>query len=382
MTKPPPGAALEPDAIDAAAGIGADDGLFALRRERPEFVDGAEECRRSVLAPADDGGLEAPVRSAVACRMAAQNDDPVLVSRYRAAIGADDATGAEISIADGMDAEALRAPYDAIARHADLITGTPREATADDITRLAAAGLSNQQIVALSELIGFVNFETRIAFGLRLIKDAAGERGPGGRPDGDGDATEPPPGQPSVQLKSLRWIPYIEPVDVDKATPEQLAAMKVTPSSGKVSPYVLTLAHDPDSYLKRTELFNTIMYVKGGLRSQDRELGALGASMQNGCNFCAVVHAQRQAKHAGSSGTVYALMSGQEERLSPRDAAIADFARALSRTPPAATVAQVAALHEHGLNDFEIIDLIHSIAIFGWANRLMHVLGYSVPETD
>jgi len=29
------------------------------------------------------------------------------------------------------------------------------------------------------------------------------------------------------------------------------------------------------------------------------------------------------------------------------------------------------------MNDQEIIDLIHAIAIFGWANRLMHVLGHA-----
>jgi alkylhydroperoxidase family enzyme len=32
-------------------------------------------------------------------------------------------------------------------------------------------------------------------------------------------------------------------------------------------------------------------------------------------------------------------------------------------------------LREIGLDDLEILDLIHSIAIFGWANRLMHTLG-------
>jgi alkylhydroperoxidase family enzyme len=32
-----------------------------------------------------------------------------------------------------------------------------------------------------------------------------------------------------------------------------------------------------------------------------------------------------------------------------------------------------------GLDDVEIIDLIHAISIFGWANRLMHVLGHATP---
>ncbi|MCG8543768.1 MAG: peroxidase-related enzyme [Alphaproteobacteria bacterium] len=185
-----------------------------------------------------------------------------------------------------------------------------------------------------------------------------------------------------MHLKPLDWIPHIEPVEIAEATPEQLAAMQVTPSAGKVSPYVRTLAHDPDSYLARTELFNAIMYVDGGLRLQDRELGALGASMHNGCAYCATVHAERHSKYAGSTDAVYALMSGQEDKLAPRDAAIVDFARDLSRTPPRATTAQVRALYDHGFDDFEMIDLIHAIAIFGWANRLMHVLGRSEPAAE
>jgi uncharacterized protein YciW len=54
-------------------------------------------------------------------------------------------------------------------RHVDLVTVTPREATSDDISRLSKAGLSNAQIVALCELIAFVNFQTRVATGLRLM---------------------------------------------------------------------------------------------------------------------------------------------------------------------------------------------------------------------
>jgi hypothetical protein len=37
------------------------------------------------------------------------------------------------------------------------------------------------------------------------------------------------------------WSPYVTPVELASATPEQLAAMKITPSNKGVSPYVLTL---------------------------------------------------------------------------------------------------------------------------------------------
>ena len=40
----------------------------------------------------------------------------------------------------------------------------------------------------------------------------------------------------------------------------------------------------------------------------------------------------------------------------------------------------MAALRDAGLSDEEILDLILSSALFGWANRLMHVLGDPVRE--
>ena len=85
----------------------------------------------------------------------------------------------------------------------------------------------------------------------------------------------------SIRIKPLTWHPHLPPVEIEDATPEQLEAMKVTPSAKKVSPYVRTLAHDPESYVARTTLFNAIMYAEGGLPRADRELGALAASQVN-----------------------------------------------------------------------------------------------------
>ncbi|MBP2167865.1 putative peroxidase-related enzyme [Erwinia toletana] len=182
---------------------------------------------------------------------------------------------------------------------------------------------------------------------------------------------------PLVSLKPLSWHPYIAPVELADATPEQLEAMKVTPSSKKISEYVRTLAHDPDSYVARTLLFNAIMYVEGGLARPDRELGALGASIVNGCKYCAVVHARRHAQLTKSDEVVSALYFDKAETLGARDAAIYRFARNLSAAPAEATPEDIAALRAVGMDDHEIIDLIHAIAIFGWANRLMHVLGHA-----
>lgn len=181
---------------------------------------------------------------------------------------------------------------------------------------------------------------------------------------------------PHITLKPLDWTPYLPPVEVADATEEQLKAMQVTPSAKKVSPYVRTLVHDPESYVARTVLFNAIMYAEGGLNRADRELGALGASLINGCRYCANVHARRH-QQLSDGLSVSALYAGRRDALPTRDRAIMDFAEALTATPPRADQSHVAALRDAGMGTEEIEDLIHAIAIFGWANRLMHPLGHS-----
>lgn len=175
------------------------------------------------------------------------------------------------------------------------------------------------------------------------------------------------------------WNPYITPVDLATATPEQLDALKVTPSNTKVSEYVLVLAHDPESLNHRSPLFNAIMYGRDGLSRSERELGAIGASVVNRCVYCVAVHASRYIALTKQPETVDRIFAdGTEAELGAREQAVFDFATSLSQTPSQADDAQVAALRSAGLTDLEILDLILSASIFGWANRLMHTLGEPV----
>lgn len=180
------------------------------------------------------------------------------------------------------------------------------------------------------------------------------------------------------------WQPRVKPVDLKEASDEQLDALKVTPSNTKVSEYVLTLAHDVESLKVRSPLFNAIMYDEGGMSRAERELGALAASMVNHCIYCAAVHAARHAQLEKSTEVTDRLFrDGADADLGPRDRAIFDFAVALSRTPSQAGPEEMAALKDAGLDETEVLDLILSASLFGWANRLMHILGDPVrlPET-
>ncbi|RPD96792.1 hypothetical protein BBB56_17755 [Candidatus Pantoea deserta] len=158
------------DAIDQAAGLTPEDALYQTRRLRPEFVEGAEACRKSVLAPEDGQGLPADLRLALAQRMALLNDDAPLQGDYQAQLAALNPSAALLALAAGSVVS--EEPLATITRHADWVTLQPIQATGQHIRLLEQAGLSNPQIVALSELIAFVNFQTRVAAGLRLMRSA------------------------------------------------------------------------------------------------------------------------------------------------------------------------------------------------------------------
>lgn len=178
------------------------------------------------------------------------------------------------------------------------------------------------------------------------------------------------------------WRPRVVPVKLAEATQDQLDALQVTPSNTKVSDYVLVLAHDVETLKVRSPLFNAIMYGQGGLSRAERELGALAASVVNHCIYCAAVHADRHAQLSKDTAVTDKLFTmGEKADLEPRDRAILDFGMKLARTPQQAMATDVAALRAAGLDEGEILDLVLSSALFGWANRLMHILGDPVRKT-
>ena len=173
-----------------------------------------------------------------------------------------------------------------------------------------------------------------------------------------------------------RWQPYVVPVDLATASEEQRAALQMTPSNKGISPYVLTLAHDPESLAVRSPLFNLIMYGQDGLAASERELGAVAASVVNRCVYCAAVHASRFNNLTKRTDVIEAVFAdGLDAVLDEHLQAIFDFSARLSTTPPEATAEDAQALGDVGLDELECLDLVLSSAIFGWANRLMHTLG-------
>jgi uncharacterized peroxidase-related enzyme len=177
-------------------------------------------------------------------------------------------------------------------------------------------------------------------------------------------------------LDTLDWKPWIDPEPLAECTPEQLAVLDASNRSARQSAYYLTLVHDAPALLHRSLLFNAVMYGSNGLSRAEREFATVVESRINGCPYCASVHARLFVQLAKDLPTMQGLLAqGPGAPMPPRLRALADYAEALTATPPRATAEHLAGLRAAGFSDLEIFDATHAVAMFAWANRLMQTLG-------
>jgi uncharacterized peroxidase-related enzyme len=179
--------------------------------------------------------------------------------------------------------------------------------------------------------------------------------------------------------ETLDWKAWLDVVDLTKATPEQTEVLEMSHPKAKVSDYYLFLAHQPAILRQRSEAFNAIMYAPGGLSRAERELSSLAVSRINGCVYCASVHAQRFEQLAKRNDTVAQVFDDvRTAGVDEREKAVVQFSIRLTEEPESVGADDIQALKDAGLNDAEILDLVHATAIFAWANRLMLNLGEPV----
>ena len=179
--------------------------------------------------------------------------------------------------------------------------------------------------------------------------------------------------------ETLKWNAWLDTVVFVTATPQQVAALEEMSPTAKESNYFLLLAHQPDMLLERSVAFNAIMFAPGGLSRAERELGATVESVINGCVYCTSVHAQRFEQLAKRSDVIEQVFADASTAgTTEREKAIVKFSAELTLDPAAVSAQSIKALQEVGLSQLEILDLIHAVSLFAWANRLMLNLGEPV----
>lgn len=156
---------MEGPVIETIAEVGAHPSLAPIVAGRAELMRASQANCDAVLAPREPGGVSHKLRLALACRIARLNGDARLAAHYQADLGGALADPGAPPPADPREAAMLR--------HVDLVTRVPREATRRDIDALREAGIAEADIVRLSQVIAFVNYQLRVIAGLRLLEAEA-----------------------------------------------------------------------------------------------------------------------------------------------------------------------------------------------------------------
>ncbi len=267
--------------------------------------------------------------------------------------------------------------------HAERLTKTPVQASASHVNALEQAGWSVDDIVTLSQLIAFVNFQSRLLRGYRLI---AGHRvsQPHSKAAVAGQwHTQPQThsGKSAPQAftqAELGWEPWIAPKPLAEFNADEQAILARFGHTD--SDYFRLLGRNLPVLEQRTLTDKGIFYTAGGLPRKERELIAAVTSKVNGCIYCASVHARKASQLSKQDGDVQRLLDvvpGGDLSIgqSPRWQAIIDFSARLSATPAQVNANDLKQLQEQGLDTLKIIDVVQSAAFFSWANRLMLTLG-------
>lgn len=409
------------DLIDQLAGVDAQHPLAALRRHRSVAVANAQESFRALFEPDDSTHLGLADRYAVAVLVAGLHDFTTAESFYRDLLS-DAATPEVVNVVaaiarrnviagpagtyrePGLSGESRPVPGLRVTEQeretlgarlvvalawAQLLVVHPRDSRPEVIAALLDEGWDEDGLVSLAQLVSFLAFQLRVAWGVGTLAGTVESVESTPVPI-DPEAEEvvlhgvsprvrtyPTLARPDTFVRhDLGWVPWIAPLSEEDLTARHREAL-VEPIRAK-NPYFRLLVRDPDVLEARTPTDNDIFFnTTDGIGRAERELAATVTSRVNGCVYCASVHSQRAADESGRGENVDALLR-DGWRADLGDAvwnAIARASRDLTGTPLRFTADAVEQLRGAGLSDLDILDIVNGAAFFNWANRLMLGLG-------
>jgi uncharacterized protein YciW len=155
--------------IERRAGVSPGSSLGAVLDRRAEIMALSQAAHDAVLIPRDPGGIDHALRAALAERMSVHLGNADLAAHYREMLEAAGSTVELAGIADPAQPALSAGRTAAIVRHVDMVTKSPRDASGADIQALREAGISEPDIVRISELVAFVNYQARVIAGLKLL---------------------------------------------------------------------------------------------------------------------------------------------------------------------------------------------------------------------
>jgi alkylhydroperoxidase domain protein len=363
---------LHNNLLQQLAGVPAEGTLTEARVLREAATRHTQASYQALFEGSGEASPALATRLQIAAEVAHLNANARLATHYRQQLQSPPSANVEASF-----------ETTAALNYAARVTLQPASATPAHLQALLNAGWSLPAIITLAQIVAYVNFESRLLTGLRLL--AGHELPPAQEPAvtaGFWDRSKNTySGRVSPDVftqEELGWEPWLPPRRISELSTEERQSLD---SFGQLnSDYFRLLAHNLPVLVQRTLTDRGIFFTPEGLPRAERELAAAVTSKVNGCIFCASVHARKASQLSKRHDEVERLLGvspGDDlaSGFEPRWQAIIDFAARLAATPARPTAASLERLLELGLDTLALLDLVQSVAFFSWANRLMLTLG-------
>lgn len=241
----------------------------------------------------------------------------------------------------------------------------------DDISRqqLDEVALSVNDIVTFNQLIGFVGFQARVIAVFQALQGLPVRWLPGLDTQQDASA--------ELFLAGDKiWQAGLPPVEQRYANTLQLEVVNASLTQRALNPLGWLLAHDAQTLYALSELINLLL-PSSATTSDDLVLVNLLTARINGSVSC---FSDATTHWHGESGLPEAIRNGERALQAwshnhPRERAIIQAVRVLTRAPGSFSAAQLQPLFEQGFSQNDALRLLVCSALSGWLNRLKIGLG-------
>ncbi|MGB9095215.1 CMD domain-containing protein [Erwinia sp.] len=234
------------------------------------------------------------------------------------------------------------------------------------LSRLDEVGLTAPDIVTFHQLIGFVSYQARIVAGMNALLALPVRWIPG--------VTQPEDAEPDCFEHLTAWRPLLPPVELRYASAGQLEALTWCQPQALLRDSAWLLAHDDQALYGWGCLLNAQQET---MATEESRLAAAVSARINGSPLCFQQFADESLREALLESVDQAL-----QVASPEQKAVIHCAAQLTRSPERFSAAHLQPLNEAGFTDKAVFNIVQSIALAAWNNRLMQALGSTTPLTD
>jgi uncharacterized peroxidase-related enzyme len=166
-------------------------------------------------------------------------------------------------------------------------------------------------------------------------------------------------------------VPAID--DLPEDIRERVVAVR--DKAGFVPNVFLAMAHRPDEARAFFAYHDALLEKDSGLTKAEMEMIIVATSSDNDCLYCVIAHGailRIRAKNALVADQV--AVNHSKADITPRQAAMLDFAIKVSARAGSIGEADFAALRGHGFSDEDIWDIAGITALFGLSNRMANFM--------